>query len=260
MDVRLSVPPAVPEGAASHLAVQLSEPESAAEAPFAVLYLHGFASDQTGEKASFFRAQALAEKLAFCSFDFQGHGASGGGMEGLSLTRNLDDVARVHRFLRRRGHRRVALLGSSMGGATALWYAALHPEGIVAGLHIAPAVGLGAALERWAGSEGLEEWRSRGHRRYSSERGDFDLGWGLIEDLRAHRAEELAERHRVPTLVLQGKNDTSVEWREVAEFVVRCACPTIELHLFADGDHRLVDRKERLWALMREFLTGRGLL
>jgi hypothetical protein len=45
-----------------------------------------------------------------------------------------------------------------------------------------------------------------------------------------------------------------------ADFAARCALPGIELHLFADGDHRLTDRKERLWDLMAEFLKGRDLI
>jgi hypothetical protein len=43
----------------------------------------------------------------------------------------------------------------------------------------------------------------------------------------------------------------------VAESATCCTFKEIELlHLFADGDHRLTDRKERLWGLMTEFLHG----
>jgi alpha-beta hydrolase superfamily lysophospholipase len=65
---------------------------------------------------------------------------------------------------------------------------------------------------------------------------------------------------RTPCLLLQGKQDTSVSWQSVADFAVRCTFQEIELHLFADGDHRLTDRKERLWELMTEFLRGRSLI
>ena len=57
----------------------------------------------------------------------------------------------------------------------------------------------------------------------------------------------------------QRRLDVAVPWRGVADFATRCAFSGIELHLFADGDHRLTDRKERLWDLMAEFLRGRGL-
>jgi len=47
--------------------------------------------------------------------------------------------------------------------------------------------------------------------------------------------------------------------REFDSLLSRCAGEDVELHLFSDGDHRLTDRKERLWDLMMEFLRGRRL-
>jgi pimeloyl-ACP methyl ester carboxylesterase len=246
-------------GEVSHLAVRRDEPETA-PAPLTLLYLHGFGSNQEGEKAEFFRRRALAAGLAFCSFDFQGHGRSGGSMLDLTLSRNLADLALVHRLLRERGHRRIALVGSSMGGGTALWYSALNPRDVAAGLHIAPALELERALLDWAGPERTRTWRETGSIHFRNDLVSCELGWGLIDDLKAHRVSELMECYRTPALLLQGKRDDSVPWRSVLEFTVHCAYNGIELHLFADGDHRLTDRLARLWELMLEFLRGRGLL
>jgi pimeloyl-ACP methyl ester carboxylesterase len=244
----------------SHLAVRFDPPPRAdASGHPSILYLHGFGSEQSGEKAEFFRRRALDAGLGFCSFDFQGHGQSGGDLTGLTLTRNLEDVARVHALLRSRGHERLILVGSSMGGGTALWYSALHPEGIAAGLHIAPALEMHQGLLAWAGEEGTRRWQETGTLHYENDLVSCELGWGLIEDLRAHSMDRLLAEYRTPCLLLQGKRDTTVGWRGVADFATRCTFPGIELHLFADGDHRLTDRKERLWDLMGEFLLGRGL-
>ncbi len=243
----------------SHLAVRFDRPARTGPPRPCILYLHGFGSEQSGEKAEHFRKRFLEAGYSFCSFDFQGHGQSGGDMTGLTLTRNLEDVARVHDFLRARGQERLILLGSSMGGGTALWYSALHPEEIAAGLHIAPALELDSALLGWAGEEGARRWQETGTIHYESDLVSCELGWGLIEDLRAHPQERLLAEYRTPALILQGKLDTSVSWRTVTRFVTHCAFPGLELHLFADGDHRLTDRKDRLWELMGEFLRGRGL-
>jgi len=244
----------------SHLAVRYDAPPEPGPAPFAFLYLHGFGSDQAGEKAEHFRRRAVEARFPFCSFDFQGHGASGGSLCDLTLTRNLDDMARVHDWLRERGHERLCLLGSSMGGGTALWYSALHPEAIVAGLHIAPALELDKGLLAWAGPQRARLWEETGTILFQNEWVTSNLGWGLIEDLRAHPLDDLLARYRTPALLLQGKKDASVSWRSVADFATRCAGEDVELHLFADGDHRLTDRKDRLWELMLEFLRGRGLI
>ena len=244
----------------SHLALRFDEPEAGGPAPFCFLYLHGFGSEQSGEKADFFRARAVEAGFPFCSFDFQGHGQSGGSLSDLTLTRNLEDMARAHGWLRERGHERLVLLGSSMGGCTALWYAALHPESIVAGLHIAPALDLDGGLLAWAGPERARQWEETGSIHFQNDWVSCQLGWCLIEDLRRHPFEDLLTRYRTPALLLQGKLDTSVSWKTVADFATRCDYEGIDLHLFGDGDHRLTDRKVRLWELMLEFLRGRNLM
>ena len=196
----------------SHLAVRFDPAPEGSQPPLGILYLHGFGSHQAGEKAEFFRARAREAGIPFCSFDFQGHGASGGVLAELTLTRNLADVARVR------------------------------------------------ALLAWAGPERTRAWRDSGRIHFENEHVSSELSWSLIEDLRAHPAEQLAQRLKTPALLLQGKRDTSVSWRHVADFAARCRSEEVELHVFADGDHRLTDRKGRLWDLMQEFLRGRGLL
>ena len=242
----------------SHLTVRFDAPSE--PPPFAFLYLHGLGSDQSGEKAEFFRTRALEDGIAFCSFDFQGHGGSGGTMRGLTLTRNLQDVGRVRELLRERGYERIVLLGSSMGAGTALWYSALHPEEILAGLHIAPALDLEKGLVAWAGPERCRTWEETGAIHFQNDFVSCELGWELILDLRSYPFEDLLREYSTPARLLQGKLDTSVPWRGVADFAARCACPGVELHLFGDGDHRLMDRKERLWELMKEFLRAQNLL
>jgi len=248
----------------SHLAVHYSAAEgprgTADAAGHCFLYLHGFGSEQSGEKAEFFRARALASGFAFCSFDFEGHGRSGGDMRGLTLSRNLENVAAVASWLQARGHPRVCLIGSSMGGGTGMWFSAQHPERVTAGLHIAPALDLEGSLLAWAGPERTRAWQESGTIHFENDLVSCELGWELIEDLRAHSTAQLLPRYRTPALLLQGRFDTSVPWRTVVDFATRCPYRGIELHFFADGDHRLIDRKDRIWELMLEFLRGKRLL
>lgn len=229
-------------------------------ADFALLYLHGFASDQAGEKASFFRRAAFDAGLPFCSIDFQGHGRSGGSLRGLTLSRNLEDAAAAHQLLRERGYRRVVVMGSSMGAFTGLWYSALHPEEVLAGLHIAPAVAMAEGFLTFAGPERAAQWEREGVLVLDNGKTASEFSWELIEDLRRHSVERLRHRYRTPALLLQGRLDPQVPWREVVNFATGTATKEIELHLFADGDHRLTDRKDRLWELMLGFLRGRGLV
>jgi len=233
------------------LSVRLDRPESAgAEArseALCILYLHGFGSTQSGEKATYFRQAAVQQGWAFCSFDFRGHGASEGSMFDLTLSRTLEDVSAVRGLLAGRGYTRLALFGSSMGGAVALWEAALRPAGIAAAAHIAPAVGFRAGLERWAGPAGLERWRRTGSIRFANELVECDLGWGLMEDLAGYDLDRLVALYRTPTLIFQGKRDESVDWRDVADFARRLRPSLVDLRLYEDAAHRLTDRKHELW-------------
>jgi len=181
-------------------------------------------------------------------------------MRELTFSRNLADVAAVHDYLDGRGWSSVVLIGSSMGGATALWHAARRPAAVLANLLIAPAVGMGRGLERWAGTEGLARWRREGSLRYSNELVEADLGWDLVADLRRYDLEVLSTAFRTPTLVLQGKLDTTVDYREVTRFVARTPGGLFRLRLFDDGDHRLTGMKEELWSEMCDFLVRSRLL
>lgn len=237
---------ALPGG--ERLAVRFLPARSGSEAPFCFLYLHGFGSVQSGEKAEHFRARAAERGLPFCSFDLRGHGASDGSLRDLTFGHCLEDLAAVRAWLAGRGERRIVLFGSSMGAAAALWHAGEHPEDLVAAVHVAPAVAMRAGLERWAGEAGLERWRREGNIRFRNELVDAELGWELVEDLRRRDFGELAARYRTPTLVFQGRLDATVDWRDVASFAAGCPPGVVDLRIFEDGGHRLTERKDEIWA------------
>jgi len=234
--------------------MRLATPEGTPRSP-GILYLHGFGSAQAGEKADFFREQALAAGYRFASFDFRGHGKSGGNLSDLTLSRNLEDVELVRAEL---GWERFALIGSSMGGATALWYAAQHPQRVAAALLIAPALEMEKGLLTWAGPERTARWQREGTIRFDNGFVESDLAWPLIEDLRRYPRTQLQEQLQTPTLIFQGRMDASVPYADVVDFVARCRYRRIELRLYADGDHRLTDRKEDLWRGMAEWLGRVG--
>jgi uncharacterized protein len=102
-----------------------------AQAPAAVLLLHGFAANR--RKPAYARlADGLAERVPVLALDLRGHGGSGG--HSTLGDREAEDVLAGVAWLRRFGHERVVLLGLSMGGTAALHAASLGAEvgGIVA--------------------------------------------------------------------------------------------------------------------------------
>ncbi len=248
------------DGPPSHLSVRLDGEPEADDRALVVLYMHGFGSSHSGQKAAYFRRRFRDLGLAFCSFDFQGHGDSGGTMRDLTMTRNLADVGRVHAFLRELDVQRVLLFGSSMGAASALWYAALHPHRVAATVSISPALEIEKSLLARVGARGAERWRRDGTLVIQHPLGPQELSWDLIEDLRTYDRARLKSSYAVPALIFQGKHDDSVDWRTTVDFATGCAYEAIELHLMADGDHRLVDRLDHLWRLTASYLKAQGLV
>ena len=61
-------------------------------------------------------------------------------------------------------------------------------------------------------------------------------------------------------LVFQGMLDESVDWHLAVDLAAAGRGRAVELHLFADGDHRLLDRRPRLWQATLDFLAAHGLL
>jgi len=250
------LPLAGSHGEPEDLALRLTLPGDAVTST-AVLYCHGFGSSQSGEKAQFFRQRFGEAGMAFCSFDFRGHGDSGGSSLDLTLSRNLIDVAAVDDFLVRRGAQHLVLFGSSMGGLAALWHAALKPEHVAAGIAIAPALGFGNSLEDMLGRETMERWRRDGQMHFVTEVSELDVGWEIVEDLRRYSESELAAQLQNPFLFFQGKLDDQVNWRLVQAFAQKRP-DLLRCELFDEGNHRLIDWLDLIWRHSLDFLRRQG--
>lgn len=68
----------------SHLAVRFDPPPHGAGDRPCFLYLHGFGSEQSGEKAEFFRARALAAGFGSAPSTSRGTASRGAVLEGRS--------------------------------------------------------------------------------------------------------------------------------------------------------------------------------
>lgn len=93
----------------------------------AVVLAPGFAGHRT-KPAYALLAERLSARAAVLSLDLRGHGGSGGRCT--FGAREGFDVAAAGAWLRRRGHRWVGAVGSSMGGTAVLRAAGLAPPGL----------------------------------------------------------------------------------------------------------------------------------
>ena len=216
--------------------------------PFAVVWVHGFGSHRGGEKAAAVRAACADRGWPFAAFDFRGHGDTGGPMHELRASRLIEDLDAVRDFLAGHGHTRLGLVGASMGGFAAAWFAARNPDAVVGCVLLAPAFRF--LHRRWEGltAEQRDEWRRTDRLRVTSEWVDVEVGYGLVEERDRFRPEVLAERWATPTLIFHGCADDIVPAADSLAFLADVRFPDVELRLLKGGDHRLTAYKDEIAA------------
>lgn len=212
----------------------------------AVLWVHGFGSHRGGEKAEALRAECARRGWTFAAFDFRGHGASSGNMHDLRASGLLEDLTAVRDWLEERGHVRLGLVGSSMGGFASAWFAKANPERVVGCVFLAPAFGF--LDRRWNNLTPEEQiaWARTGQRLVKNEWVSVEIGIGLIEERARFRPEELVSGWRTASLLFHGLADDVVPDSDSLFFARRVEYPHVELRLLKDGDHRLTAYKDAI--------------
>lgn len=215
------------------------------------IFLHGFMSTQAGEKAGYFRDVLVSRGAAYITFDFRGHGQSSGTMRQLTGTRLLEDCHAVIEQCCPSTHR-IVLIGSSMGGWVASWYAAQHPERITAAMLIAPSFDFGRGFLDNLNAEQQRRWAEEGVWRFVNEYGAAELGYELIQDMTRYPLTALYQRYCTPTLICHGLSDDVVDYRQSLEFQRQTAAADVDVLLLKQGDHRLTAHKQELaeWLLI----------
>lgn len=209
------------------------------------VYLHGFASGPSSEKATFFRERLAARDVAVEIPDLN-EGA--GGFHGMTLSRCIQATRAA---LEEAGadERGAVLIGSSMGGLVAALVASRDPR-VRAAVLLAPAFDLPARWTAWLGEEGVNDWR----RTRELEVDHFahgrkeKLGFGFYLD---SMGLPPYPRPSCPTLILHGNRDEEVGIGTSVK--IADGAPNVRL-VELDTDHGMLDVKERLWSETEAFL------
>ena len=215
-----------------------------------VVFLPGYGSDMTGDKATALAAFCAARGQAMLRLDYSGHGASGGNfLDGTIGVWTADALAVIDRLTQGR----LVLVGSSMGGWIALLVARARPE------RLAGLIGIAAApdfTERLAPSltaaqrAGLER---DGVIYRPSRYGDpTPLTRALLEDGRNHLVLATPLPLDCPIRLLHGQADPDVPWQEALRVAAHVSGSDVQVILVKDGDHRL--SRPRDLALLRRTL------
>lgn len=208
-----------------------------------VFYLHGFASSSKSTKAGILAERFREHGITMRTPDFNLPDFAT-----LTMTRMLGQLAVEVDAL---GGAPVTLVGSSLGGSLAVLAAARLGDRVSRLVLLAPAVMFAKPGHHLLPPQRIDEWRARGeasffHYAYNEER---PLRFAFYEDTVCHDAFEA--RFSQPTLIFQGRRDTSVDAGTVEAFAR--TRPNVALSL-VDDDHQLIASLPRIWNDMAGFL------
>ena len=203
-----------------------------------VVFLPGFRSDMTGDKATQLAAFCAARGQAMLRFDYSGHGASDGAFTDGTIGIWADDALAAIDALTEGP---LILIGSSMGGWIALLTALRRPERIAALIGIAAAPDFTEKL-MWESMTFDERARLTrdGILHVPSQYGEpTPITHKLIEDGRAHLLLDSPILLRCPVRLLHGQADPDVPWELALRIAEQLTSDDVEITLIKDGDHRL---------------------
>lgn len=209
-----------------------------------VLYLHGFASGPSSNKARYFQS-----RLAAAGMDVQVPDLASGDFEHLTLTGQLAVIAAAAQPGGR--PEPVILIGSSMGGYLAALYAARHPK-ITRLVLLAPAFGFARRWPERLGAAAMERWRATGSMDvfHYGENRSRALSYRLIEDAGAY--EDYPDFHQ-PALIFHGAQDDVVPPSISRAFAAAHSNVKLEI---VDSGHELLNVLDYMAPKIEEFLVS----
>ncbi len=218
-----------------------------------VVFLPGYLSDMTGDKAQMLAAQCAQRGQAMLLFDYSGHGASGGAFEDGTIGRWIADALAVIDGLTKD---RLVLIGSSMGGWIGLHVALARPARMAGFVGVAAAPDFTEAL-MWE-SMTFEERRilmQTGRLEVPSDYGSpLPITRALIEDGRTRLLLGGPIPIACPVRLLHGQADRDVPWEMALRLASRLTGDDVQVTLVKDGGHRMSRPQDM--ALLAAAVTG----
>jgi len=203
-----------------------------------VVFLPGFRSDMTGDKATMLAAYCGERGQAMLRFDYSGHGASDGRFEDGTIGIWTNDALAALDHLT---EGKLILVGSSMGGWIALLAALARRERISGLIGIAAAPDFTEALMWQAlSSEQRATLMQNGVLHLPSQYGKpTPITRALIEDGRQHLLLADPIALDCPVRLLHGQRDADVPWEFALRIAGQVTSTDVRVVLVKDGDHRL---------------------
>ncbi len=213
-----------------------------------VVFSHGLFSSKDGYKITSLAPAITGAGFALLTFDFSCCGESGSDIQNLSVKREVEDLASAVAFFRGEGFDRPHLVGSSMGAAVTLLYAAEHPGIPLSLVTIAAPVDFRKLFADGAGLSAIESLSDDG----TSSIDGIGIKNAFFKEAASIDAVGALGKIRSRTLVIHGALDAVVHPSNAGIISSNIAGPC-ETLIVPDGDHTLT-REDHI-SIIREKLT-----
>lgn len=223
----------------------LSIPEDASSV---VILSHGFSSSKERKKYRDFEHEFNLLGAGTLRYDYYGHGTNYGNKYGVSedttLTKTVESLKAMIKYLRKENSYKIGLVGSSFGGLISL-IAASQDKNITAIGLISPVVEPAKLwkerIEESFGKNGLKLWEKKGIIHYNSRNEEFYLRWDFWKDLQKYDVLGMAKKISCPTLIVHGDRDKVVpisQSRALAKIL------GIKVRVVKGADHNYKTKKQ----------------
>jgi len=221
-----------------------------------IIWCGGLKSDMDGTKASALHEWADEQGCAFTRFDYFGHGVSSGTFRHGTITRWTQDTVQIIDEITSGPQ---ILVGSSMGGWTALLAALARPQRTQALVLLAPAPDFTEKL-MWAGfTDDIRKTIMDEGIYYEPSDYDepYEISRELILDGRDNQILDEPININTPVRIIHGMKDSSVPWQHALKLVNALTSPDVELTLVKNADHSLSSPKDiaRLLDVMNKVIN-----
>ncbi len=227
-----------------------------------IVFLGGFMSSMTGNKATALEAWAKKNGYAFLRYDYCGHGSSGGSIENGTISRWVEDSITIINFVRDKIEGLggpLILVGSSMG-AWIMIHVALAFEENKSRRRVVGLMGIAAApdftkdlLPNHLGVKTMKKIFEEGVYKMFSDYSDepYIISKELIQDGNQMCVLKNEINIDLPVRLIHGTCDKDVPWDQSRRLMQALISEDVELILVKGGNHRLSNKNE----LERIFIT-----
>ena len=213
-----------------------------------VLLCHGIRGDKY-ERGSFTTLAKEIGKQGYSTvrIDFRGHGESGGIDYEMTISKEIEDVESVIKFLKSKGYKEIIVLGASFGAsivslvdyskfdevkALILWYGALDNYDALRNDNFLSERNKEIAL------------RDGFYKSYNKAGRLFRFGIPLFEEINIYKPKNKIQTIEIPKLFVHGLADETVSYKVSLE--VHNKCTNSKLELIENGSHTFDTDKQAL--------------